>query len=117
MAGALQRWRRVNEMRATNVGGGYPWVENRRAPFKPWGALCRCSTSASHLGGAYVDGTERSHVDPRGEASFREIPTLVTGEDLQWAARGYDPEPRARGQNSQSARAPARVRGNALSAA
>ena len=34
--------------------------------------------------GAYVDGTEPFDTSiPGGDASFREIPTLVTGEDLQ----------------------------------
>ena len=41
--------------------------------------------------GAYIDGSEPFDVTlPGGDASFREIPTLIEAEDLRWAARGYD---------------------------
>jgi len=98
-----QRWRRVNEMRGDDVGDGYPWVENRRAPFKPVGrALPMLNLGLVTSAGAYIDGTEPFDTSiPGGDASFREIPTLVTGQDLRWAARGYDPAAAGEDMNSQ----------------
>jgi len=98
-----QRWRRINEMRGDDVGDDYPWVENRRAPFKPMGrALPMLNLGLITSAGVYVDGTEPFDTSiPGGDASFREIPSLVTGEDLQWAARGYDPAAVREDMNSQ----------------
>ena len=98
-----QRWRRVNEMRGDDLADGYPWVENRRAPFKPVGrALPMLNLGLVTSAGAYVDGTEAFDTSlPGGDASFREIPTLVEGGDLQWAARGYDAAAAREDMNSQ----------------
>jgi D-proline reductase (dithiol) PrdB len=42
--------------------------------------------------GAYIDGTQAFDLDARdGDVTFREIPIEVQGEDLRYAARGYDP--------------------------
>ncbi len=90
---SYQRWKRINEMRDGIVGEHYPWVENRRAPFKPMGrALPMLNLALITSAGAYIDGSEPFDVNvPGGDASFREIPTLIEAEDLRWAARGYDP--------------------------
>jgi D-proline reductase (dithiol) PrdB len=88
-----QRWKRVNELRGDDVGEHYPWVENKRAPFKPAGrALPMLNLGLISSAGAYIDGTEAFDTSvPGGDATYREIPTLVTQEDLRFAARGYDP--------------------------
>lgn len=88
-----QRWKRVNEMRGSELGDHYPWVENKRAPFKPVGrALPMLNLGLISSAGAYIDGTEPFDTSvPGGDATYREIPTLVTQEDVRFAARGYDP--------------------------
>jgi D-proline reductase (dithiol) PrdB len=87
-----QRWKRVYEMREGDVGEHYPWVENKRAPFKPMGrALPMLNLGLITSAGAYLDGTEGFDTTvPGGDATYREIPTLITQEDLRFAARGYD---------------------------
>lgn len=71
---------------------GYPFVENRRSPF----TSLRRSHPLIHLAlissaGAYIDGTESFDTNAAdGDLNFREIPIEVTGEDLHFAARGYD---------------------------
>ncbi|HVG31045.1 MAG TPA: glycine/sarcosine/betaine reductase selenoprotein B family protein [Pyrinomonadaceae bacterium] len=98
-----QRWKRVNELRDGDVGEHYPWVENRRAPFKPMGrALPMLNLGLITSAGAYIDGTEAFDTTvPGGDATYREIPTLVTQDDLRFAARGYDPAAVEADMNSQ----------------
>jgi D-proline reductase (dithiol) PrdB len=98
-----QRWKRINEMRGDDVGDEYPWVENRRAPFLPVRrALPMLNLGLVTSAGAYIDGTEPFDTSiPGGDASFREIPSLVTAADLQWCARGYDPAAVREDMNSQ----------------
>jgi D-proline reductase (dithiol) PrdB len=100
---SYQRWKRINEMRGDDVGESYPWVENRRAPFRPVRrALPMLNLALVTSAGAYVEGTEPFDTSiPGGDASFREIPTLVTAADLQWAARGYDPAAIREDMNAQ----------------
>jgi D-proline reductase (dithiol) PrdB len=88
-----QRWKRTNELREGEVGEHYPWVENKRAPFRPAGrALPMLNLGLISSAGAYIDGTEAFDMTvPGGDATYREIPTLVTQDDLRFAARGYDP--------------------------
>src|ERR687896_76166 len=76
-----------------DVGDDYPFVENRRAPFTPARrALPMLNLALITSAGAYLDGTEPFDTSVfGGDASFREIPVEVGPEDLQWAARGYDP--------------------------
>jgi D-proline reductase (dithiol) PrdB len=90
---SYQRWKRVHEMRGDEVGESYPWVENRHTPFVPLRrALPMLNLGLVTSAGAYIDGTEPFDTSlAGGDASFREIPTLVTAEDLRWSARGYDP--------------------------
>lgn len=101
---SYRRWKRVNELRGDEVGEQYPWVENRRAPFLPVRrALPMLNLGLISSAGAYVDGTEPFDTSlPGGDASFREIPSLVTDEDLRWCARGYDPAGVSRDMNCQT---------------
>ncbi|HEX8558638.1 MAG TPA: glycine/sarcosine/betaine reductase selenoprotein B family protein [Pyrinomonadaceae bacterium] len=87
------RWKQINELRGDDVGAHYPWVENRRAPFRPARrALPMLNLALVTSAGAYLDGTEPFDAKTfGGDASFREIPVEVGPEDLQWTARGYDP--------------------------
>ncbi|HLL72353.1 MAG TPA: glycine/sarcosine/betaine reductase selenoprotein B family protein [Pyrinomonadaceae bacterium] len=100
---SYQRWKRINEMRGDDLGEHYPWVENRRAAFTPVRrALPMLNLALITSAGAYVDGSEPFDVEiPGGDASFREIPTLIEAEDLRWAARGYDPAAVNEDMNSQ----------------
>jgi len=86
------RWKQINELRGDDVGEHYPWVENRRAPFRPARrALPMLNLALVTSAGAYLDGTEPFDTQTfGGDASFREIPVEVGPEDLQWTARGYD---------------------------
>ncbi|HJR06032.1 MAG TPA: glycine/sarcosine/betaine reductase selenoprotein B family protein [Pyrinomonadaceae bacterium] len=100
---SYQRWKRINEMRGDDLGEHYPWVENRRGAFTPVRrALPMLNLALITSAGAYVDGSEPFDVSiPGGDASFREIPTLIEAEDLRWAARGYDPAAVTQDMNSQ----------------
>jgi D-proline reductase (dithiol) PrdB len=86
--GKYSRWRD----RRTDDLGNYPFVENRRSPFTPLRrALPLLNLALISSAGAYIDGTnpfDSSSAD--GDMTFREIPIEVEGEDLQYAARGYD---------------------------
>jgi len=94
----INGWRRryadwkqsVGAGRADDVGEGYPFVRNRRAPFTPARrALPMLNLALISSAGAYIDGTA-AFVDG-SDATFKEIPVDVEGEDLRYAARGYDP--------------------------
>jgi D-proline reductase (dithiol) PrdB len=100
---SYQRWKRTSEMRGDDLGAHYPWVENRRAPFKALGrALPMLNLALITSAGAYIDGSEPFDVSvPGGDASFREIPTLIEAGDLRWAARGYDPAAVEQDMNAQ----------------
>ncbi|HEX8070343.1 MAG TPA: glycine/sarcosine/betaine reductase selenoprotein B family protein [Pyrinomonadaceae bacterium] len=98
-----KRWQRVNEVRDDDVGAHYPWVTNRRAPFRPVRrALPMLNLGLITSAGAYLDGTEPFDVTlADGDTSFREIPVEVEAADLRWAGRGYDPEAVMRDMNAQ----------------
>jgi D-proline reductase (dithiol) PrdB len=70
----------------------YPFVENKRSPFTPARrALPLLNVALISSAGAYIDGTEPFDTNAAdGDLTFREIPIEVGGEDLQFAARGYD---------------------------
>jgi ketosteroid isomerase-like protein len=100
------RWQQGQGGEATaraTVGDDYPFVENKRAPFKPLGcALPMLSLALISSAGAYIDGTEPFDVNsPGGDTSVREIPVEVEAEDLRFAARGYDPAAVTEDMNSQ----------------
>lgn len=74
------------------VGDSYPFVKNRHAPFLPARrALPMLNLALISSAGAYLEGSEAfaaGAVD--GDLTFREIPTEIDAEDLQFIARGYD---------------------------
>ncbi len=74
--------------------GDYPFVENRRAPFRPMRrALPMLNLGLISSAGAYIDGTEPFDVSAQGgDVRLREIPVEVEAEDLRYSARGYDPQ-------------------------
>lgn len=88
------RWRRGGGASGDDVGDGYPFVENRRAPFVPARrALPMMNLALISSAGAYIDGTDPFDVNALdGDFSFREIPVEVEAPDLRFAARGYDPK-------------------------
>jgi D-proline reductase (dithiol) PrdB len=75
------------------IGDNYPFVENKRAPFRP----LRCALPMLNLAlissaGGFIDGTEPfDESGAEGDLSFREIPIEVEAEDLKFTARGFDP--------------------------
>ena len=76
-----------------DLGETYPLVRNKRAPFTPARrALPMLNLALISSAGAYIEGTDPFDVDAQeGDFSFREIPAEIESEDLQFAARGYDP--------------------------
>ena len=100
----FERWRRVHEMRGDEVGAGYPWVENRHAPFRPARrALPMLNLALISSAGAYIDGSDPFDARAEGgDTSFREIPIEVEAADLKWAARGYDPRAVEEDMNAQA---------------
>ncbi|MEZ5306185.1 MAG: glycine/sarcosine/betaine reductase selenoprotein B family protein [Pyrinomonadaceae bacterium] len=71
---------------------GYPFVENRYAPFTPARrALPMLNLALITSAGAYVDGTSAFQSDSwDGDTSYREIPVEIEAEDLKFAGHGYD---------------------------
>lgn len=86
-AGEFSYWRGNDRL------SGYSYVQNVHAPFTP----ARRSLPLTNLAlissaGGYIDGTVPFETATRdGDLSFREIPIEVEAEDMQYAARGYDP--------------------------
>lgn len=87
------RWQQ-GRARSDDSLGDYPFVENRRAPFRPMRrALPMLNLGLISSGGAYIDGTEPFDVSAQGgDVQLREIPVEVEAEDLRYSARGYDPQ-------------------------
>ena len=81
----------------------YPFVKNRRAPFKPARrALPMLNLALISSAGAYIDGTTAfDNTSSTGDLTFREIPIEVEPSDLRFAARGYDPAAVRKDVNSQ----------------
>jgi D-proline reductase (dithiol) PrdB len=71
---------------------GYPFVENKHAPFTPLKrALPMLNLALISSAGAYIDGTAAFDLDSNdGDLSYREIPIEVDAADLKFAAKGYD---------------------------
>lgn len=97
------RWKLTNAPSADDVGPNYPLVENRHAPFTPARrALPMLKLALLSSAGAYIDGSRPFDTTiAGGDTTFREIPVEVTAEDLQWAARGYDPAAVREDMNAQ----------------
>jgi D-proline reductase (dithiol) PrdB len=90
-------WRKsFAEWQQKHSGGdldeSYPFVRNRHAPFLPARrALPMLNLALISSAGGYLDGSapfDASAVD--GDVTFREIPTEIDAEDLDFVARGYD---------------------------
>lgn len=97
IAGRYRGWR-ANE-NLTN----YPFVTNTNAPFTPIRrALPMLNLALISSAGAYIDGTQAFDLEARdGDVTYREIPIEVPGEDLRYAARGYDPASVQKDMNAQ----------------
>ncbi len=89
-------WKNAGEAAFQNgdVNEDYPFVRNKRAPFTPARrALPMLNLALVSSAGAYIRGTDPFDTKaPDGDFTFREIPSQIEGEDLDFAARGYDPE-------------------------
>lgn len=102
----IDGWQRRFE--AWNQSGGndltdYPFVRNRRAPFRPARrALPMLNLALITSAGAYIDGTAPFDTTAAtGDLSFREIPVEIEASDLKFAARGYDPAAVQQDMNAQ----------------
>jgi D-proline reductase (dithiol) PrdB len=88
-------WQKNNGSNAAgdDIGGAYPFVKNRRAPFSPARrALPMLNLALISSAGAFIDGTDPFDSSaPRGDLSFREIPSEIQADELRFASRGYDP--------------------------
>ena len=82
---------------------GYPFVENVNSPFAPARrALPMLNLALISSAGAFIEGTEGFDLDSRdGDLGFKEIPVEVEAEDLDYAAKGYDPTAVREDRNSQ----------------
>lgn len=92
----IEGWRRRFDAWKPNAGSDladYPFVRNRRAPFRPARrALPMLNLALISSAGAYIDGTTPFDTTAEnGDLSFREIPVEVEASDLKFAARGFDP--------------------------
>jgi len=103
----IDGWRRRFESwkprAGDDLGNDYPFVKNRRAPFKPARrALPMLNLALISSAGAYIDGTSAFDTSStNGDVSFREIPIEVEAADLRFAARGYDPSAVQQDANSE----------------
>lgn len=91
------RWRGADDLK------DYTFVSNKRSPFTPMRrALPLLNLALVSSAGAFIDGTDGFDARARGgDLSFREIPIEVGAADLQFAARGYNPEAVRADLNSQ----------------
>lgn len=94
----VEEWRqRYADWRSSHDANGeldsYPFVKNRRAPFTPARrALPMLNLALISSAGAFIKGTDSFALDTaEGDFNFREIPCEIEAEDLDFAARGYDP--------------------------
>lgn len=104
----IEEWRRhyADWKRGADTGDindDYPFVKNRRAPFRPARrALPMLNLALISSAGAYINGTDAfDKTVAEGDLTFREIPAEIEAEDLVFAARGYDPAAVQQDINSQ----------------
>lgn len=85
------------------IGTDYPFVENRRASFKPArSALSMLNLALISSAGAYIDGTEPFNAQASGgDTTFREIPAEIEAGDLKYVTRGYHPQAVLADMNAQ----------------
>ena len=96
----ISGWRRrYDEWQRTGVTEEkYPYVKNRRAPFRRAGrALPVLRLALISSAGTYIDGTPEFVGE---DLSYREIPIEVDASDLRFAAKGYDPTAVTQDNNS-----------------
>ena len=93
----VDRWRDqyrcwTSKRGAADDLGGYPFVENTRAPFTPARrALPMMNLALISSAGAYIDGTDPFDTSAAdGDFNLREIPIDIEARDLRFAGRGYD---------------------------
>lgn len=81
----------------------YPFVRNRRAPFRPARrALPMLNLALISSAGAYIDGTPPfDTTSSTGDPTLKEIPIEVEHTDIRFAARGYDPRAVQEDMNAQ----------------
>ena len=86
-------WKSKGRSGSLDSLAGYPFVENKRAPFTPARrALPMMNLALISSAGAYIDGTDPFDTSaPDGDYTFREIPSEISPADLRFSARGYDP--------------------------
>jgi len=94
---------RFSKWNANENLSGYPFVENVHAPFTPIRrALPMLNLALISSAGAYIDGTDPFDIDSRdGDLNYREIPVEVEAQDLQYAAKGYEPKGVRTDRNTQ----------------
>jgi len=82
---------------------GYPWIDNRHAPFTPLKrALPLLNIALISSAGAYINGTEAFDLDAKdGDMTYREIPVEVGAGDVSYAVKGYDAAAVLEDRNSQ----------------
>ena len=82
---------------------GYPWIDNRHAPFTPLKrALPLLNIALISSAGAYINGTEAFDLDAKdGDMTYREIPVEVGASDVAYAVKGYDAAAVLEDRNSQ----------------
>ncbi|HEX2271212.1 MAG TPA: glycine/sarcosine/betaine reductase selenoprotein B family protein [Pyrinomonadaceae bacterium] len=85
-------WKRGAGTKTDELGDDYPWVTNKRAPFKPARrALPMLNLALVSSAGAYIEGTPPFDASSAsGDPGFREIPIEVEASDLRFAVRGYE---------------------------
>jgi D-proline reductase (dithiol) PrdB len=103
----FRRWQQGRSSNASSAQDGisddYPFVENKRAPFRPLRrALPMLNLALVSSAGAFIDGTEPfDETAAAGDLTFREIPIEVEAEDLKFTVRGYDSSAVRQDINSQ----------------
>ena len=82
---------------------GYPWIDNRHAPFTPLKrALPLLNIALISSAGAYINGTEAFDLDAKdGDMTYREIPVEVGAGEVAYAVKGYDGAAVLEDRNSQ----------------
>lgn len=71
---------------------GYPFVENRHAPFAPVRrALPMLNLGLITSAGSFIEGAPGFDMESKGgDLSYKEIPVEVGAEELDFAAKGYN---------------------------
>ncbi len=80
-------------LQSGEINDDYPFVRNKRAPFTPARrALPMLNLALISSAGAYIKGTDPFDTTAgEGDYTFREIPSEIDNEDLDFIARGFDP--------------------------